>query len=344
VSFSIKEYPDRYELLQAGEHDRQSHVQSSGILSPKQRSAIARSVRASPLSGASEVMLNLKNLSPGKRVAHDARSTGAVRRLVRKERSEVMASRTPGVLLDGSEGSMIELAESLSLQRFIDRHNDPDDPYHLTPHEVVCCAYQFKNGVRYMHTATPSMLSNLALSVNSGWQTQFHLDGAYNFCRHEFGIIGIGMNSMGARFNPVSLSIVNSESKASISACWDATVRGFYSLYTDVDFCDAADCAFCTRMKQTIEGPGTSAMRNLLASEHVANGFFPIDKPSSDNSKAFFSFCKETFGEDIPVLQCSNHIGGTNPISPVLNYSKFWIYPKPFENIPIFRIILILVL
>ncbi len=73
-------------------------------------------------------MLNLKNLSPGKRVAHDARSTGAVGRLVQKARSEVMASRTPGVLLDGSEGSMIELAESLSLQRFIDRHNDPADP------------------------------------------------------------------------------------------------------------------------------------------------------------------------------------------------------------------------
>ena len=46
-----------------------------------------------------------------------------------------MAGRTPGVLLDGSEGSMIELAESLSLQRFVDRHNDPADSYHLNPHE-----------------------------------------------------------------------------------------------------------------------------------------------------------------------------------------------------------------
>ena len=112
----------------------------------------------------------------GKRVAHDVRSTGAVGRLVRKARCEVLASRTPGVLLDGSEGSMIELAESLSLQRFIDRHNDPDDAYHLKPHEVVCCAYQFKNGVWFMHTTTQSMLMNLAYSVNRRWQSQFHLD------------------------------------------------------------------------------------------------------------------------------------------------------------------------
>ncbi len=105
-----------------------------------------------------------------------------------------MAGRTPGVLLDGSGGSMIELAESLSLQRFIDRHNDPEDPYHLDPHEIVCCAFQFKNGVRLMHSTTPSMLMNMAYSVNCGWQTQFHLDGAYNFCKHEFGIIGISIS------------------------------------------------------------------------------------------------------------------------------------------------------
>ncbi len=63
------------------------------------------------MSGPSEVQLNLKNLSPGKRVAPDVCSSGAMRRLVKKTRSEVMADRIPGVLLDGSEGSMIELIE-----------------------------------------------------------------------------------------------------------------------------------------------------------------------------------------------------------------------------------------
>ncbi len=87
------------------------------------------------MSGPTEVSLNLKNLSPGKRVAHDVRSTGAVGRLVRKTRVEVMACCTPGVLLDGSGGSMIELAESLILQRFINHHNDPTDSYQLDPHE-----------------------------------------------------------------------------------------------------------------------------------------------------------------------------------------------------------------
>jgi hypothetical protein len=116
---------------------------------------------------------------------------------------------------------------------------------------------------------------------------------------------------MGAHFNPISLSIVNSESKASITACWDATVKGFYSLYKDVDFCNAPECGFCSMMKKTIEGTHGSAMRKLLSSEHAKQGYFHIEKPSSDNGQAFSSFCKDAFGEDIPKQQCSNHIGST---------------------------------
>ena len=48
---------------------------ATGIL---KRSTVVRAVKASPMSGPTEVMLNLKNLCPGKRVAHDVRSTGAV--------------------------------------------------------------------------------------------------------------------------------------------------------------------------------------------------------------------------------------------------------------------------
>ncbi len=92
-------------------------------------------------------------------------------------------------------------------------------------------------------------------------------------------------------------------------------------------------------MKQTIQGPGTTAMRNLLDSEHVDNSYFHIDKPSSDNGKAFFSFCKETFGEDIPVQQCSNHIGGTNPSAKhtgsklIQIFERFQNSSKIFQNI-----------
>jgi hypothetical protein len=84
-------------------------------------------------------------------------------------------------------------------------------------------------------------------------------------------------------------------------------------------------------MKQTIQGAGTTAMRKLLQSEHVDTGSLHIDKPSSDNGKAFFSFCKETFGEDIPVQQCSNHIGSTNPTA-LITRSKLFQTFETFQT------------
>ena len=123
-------------------------------------------------------------------------------------------------------------SNSLSLKRFIDCHNDPDDPYNLDPHEAVCslcCAFQFKNGVRFLRTTSPHLLSNLARGENCGWQKQIHFDAAHSFCKHEFGILGIGINSMGAHFNPVSLSIVNSwtrSQKPQSERAWRQRLRG----------------------------------------------------------------------------------------------------------------------
>jgi hypothetical protein len=79
--------------------------------------------------------------SPGKHLPYDRRTQGAVGRLVRKTRRDVMAKRVPGVGVDGSEGSMNRLAESLSFSKFIERNNDPDDTFHLEEHQPVCLGH-----------------------------------------------------------------------------------------------------------------------------------------------------------------------------------------------------------
>ncbi len=43
VAISVKEYRDRFVLLQAGEHTLQSHVVSSSIFKPKQKGAVMTS-------------------------------------------------------------------------------------------------------------------------------------------------------------------------------------------------------------------------------------------------------------------------------------------------------------
>ena len=179
VSLAVKEFPERFVLMRSGEHDLHSHDGSTGILNVKQKNAVIASVRSCPMITGNAVQSNLKNFSPDKHVPTTAHNCKAVNRLVSKTRSNLMRDRMQGTDIDGSEGSMIQLAESLSLVQFIKRHNDPDDPFHMDEHQVVCCGYQFSHGVRFMNLSTAHLMNNFARSENAGWQKYMHLDGAY---------------------------------------------------------------------------------------------------------------------------------------------------------------------
>jgi hypothetical protein len=112
----------------------------------------------------------------------------------------------------------------------------------------------------------------------------------------------IGCNRI-AHFNPISLSIVNSESTAAIESSWDASVRGLYSVLKNCRLCDSAECGFCTQVREQDK----PHMRALLLSEDTHNNHFPFDKSSSDCTKQFFSFCKKKFCPNIKVQNCCQH-------------------------------------
>ncbi len=87
----------------------------------------------------------------------------------------------------------------------------------------MCVGHQFRDGVLFMSLTTQHLLLNMARAKNCGWQAQGHFDAAFNWCWKEIALIGFGMNRMGAHFNPVSVSIANSESKEGIENAYKAT-------------------------------------------------------------------------------------------------------------------------
>jgi hypothetical protein len=92
-SFTTKKYSDRIVLLQSGTHTPESHLGCKGILSVKQRGAVARAARLAPMSVGWQVHASLQNFSPGQRVLYNERSLQAVVWLVWRTRAEV-ATRT----------------------------------------------------------------------------------------------------------------------------------------------------------------------------------------------------------------------------------------------------------
>ncbi len=137
---------------------------------------------------------------------------------------------------------MNRLAYSISLVKLLQHHNDPTNSYHMDEHEVVCVGHQFSKSVRFMTLTTPHLLLNMARAKNCGWQAQGHFDATFNWCGKEIALIGFGMNSMGAHFNPVSVSITNSESNEGIKNAYKATYSGLYTVFNSSQLCEGAKC------------------------------------------------------------------------------------------------------
>ena len=63
---------------------------------------------------------------------------------------------------------MTAFPDKIDLLRALERHNDPNDPYHLDMHEVVSLGAQFKGGVKFATFTTAHQLMNIGRAIQSG--------------------------------------------------------------------------------------------------------------------------------------------------------------------------------
>ena len=124
--------------------------------------------------------------------------------------------------------------------------------------------------------------------------------------------------TMGSHYNPVSISIVNSETALSITTAWRHTSAGLYNLFQEVLICNDDECSFCTILNEQIQGEEGRPWREHLASDACRAHDFPVDKPASDNSKALFSSAKERFGRDSMFESCWPCVPALPPLPPLL--------------------------
>ncbi len=126
------------------------------------------------------------------------------------------------------------------------------------------------------------------------------------------------MNSMGAHFNPVSVSIANSESKERIENAYKATCSGLYTVFNSAQLYEGTkceECGFCTQIIEQVTEPDPAAPKWSLWNKEIpsidaGNPHYQLDNPSRDNSKAFFATAKQLFCEDTKVGECENHVSG----------------------------------
>ncbi len=104
---------------------------------------------------------------------------------------------------------MQRLAEEMCIVKLIHLHNRGERDLDL--HEHVCCGSQFSLGVSFMCHTTLHFLMNMARAKSCCWQLQGHFDGSFIFCEKSIAMLGFGMGSLDAHFNPVCFAITNGE-------------------------------------------------------------------------------------------------------------------------------------
>ena len=307
VAFYTKEYAHKIDLYAAGTHTSESHIRSSARLSQHQKHAISTAVGASPLSTGYSVHRNLGNV--GMEVSNDKATRAAVNRLVRKERSKIMHAETGGKKMDANIAAMVEIGRMLQIEKLIEKHNS-DSGFHLDLHTVISGGFDFEDNEVFIHTSTPHLSNNMARAEECGWPTQLHIDGLFNVCSKDFGVIGLGMNSMGAKLNAVSLSLAGTESAEMIDRAYEASLFALHKLYepppTGPKLCNDPNCGFCSMLKHHNSGK----WKAFLATDAGKAKKFDVKKPSSDNTNIFFGWGKRKFGDATKIHQCGAHATG----------------------------------
>jgi hypothetical protein len=240
---------------------------------------------------------------------------------VRKERVATNSKRLYGIPLDNTYGSLQNFCEALFFQTLMQRHNEAkDDDHHLRLHQPFVIAYGIDSDVQslsgspgiFMAVSSLWMLLNIGRALNSGWEMQLQVDATFKVCTEAVGVLGFGVNSLGAHMNLVCTALIpdNRESEEMMKETWNAIRRAFHLLLTRYKRCPIHDCMPCMAFQAVHDG---AAVQELLGDDDfTTRKKIPVGKAGSDNSAAFQNFARNVL--EIPASQCFSHLTGESVV------------------------------
>ncbi len=133
---------------------------------------------------------------------------------------------------------------------------------HLELHQPVCVGHQFNAGVVFGCYSTPMLLLHALRGINSGWPFLAGFDTTFGITSKKFELMGISINSLRRKANPLCLCIVKKEEAIAYETVYDSTEGGVFELIHNMKlFRQSLKCGMCDAVWEQIEqGP----MQDLL--------------------------------------------------------------------------------
>ena len=245
---------DRAIALQSqGEHSAESHAQDkvSKFLSIPQTAAVQQIVGTNPMVSSTTVRRGTE-LLPDESGRISPSRVRLVHRAVTAHRARVLQPFSQGEKLNGEEGSLTRLSEKIYLDTLVEEHNAGGQ--HLELHKPVCVGHQFKDGVVFGCYTTPMLLLHTTRGINSGWPLLAGFDTTFGITSKKFELMGISINSLRRKANPVCLCIVKKEEAIAYETMYNSMEGGVFALVHNMKLCkQSTHCEMCDAVREQIK-------------------------------------------------------------------------------------------
>ena len=320
VKFRITATLKGIKLESQGEHSAQSHASDkmTKFLTLPQTAAVQQIVSTNPMVNATTVRRGTQLLSDEAGRISPSKSR-LVARAVTAHRSRVLEPFTQGEKLDGDEGSLTRLSEKIFLRTLVEEHNAGGE--HLQLHKPVCVGHQFQDGVVFGCYSTPMLLLHSTRGINSEWPFLAGFDTTFGITSKKFELMGISINSLRRKANPVCLCIVKKEDAIAYEMMYNSMEGGVFELVHNMKICkQSKHCEMCDAVREQIEQapmqtlltPPKPAKKKKGAERSAPFKFvIPLEKPMCDNTTKFSGWIirKKPHLKD-SILQCGAHLTG----------------------------------
>ena len=301
-----------------GKHTPESHSIDRSIRGLKlpQKAAVASAVRVQPMASATDVRRSLNIVDKARRDAvYVSPSKGrAMQREVAKVRREVLSEFSCGEKVDRTEGSHTRMCAKIFIKDVVAEHNRSGGA-HLQLHAPVCVGHQFSHGRTLACFSTPFLLLNAARGVNDGWPLQLHFDSTGGISDSKIDVLGITVNSLRNKSNPICLCIANQEDADGYEFMYESMEAGLFQLLGRTCLCSES-CEVCDAIReQKVQAP----MRDQLRPPKKKKGppepkkkfQLPLANALCDNTTKFSKFIHSKFPNfKGKILQCAAHLTG----------------------------------
>jgi len=261
------------------EHTEEHHVYETAT---RLSVSVIRSIEVAVHSDVRQSVTAIRRNVSTEEAPIEVQQNDRVRRVVKRARQEEMVQRSPverGFVPNGDLGTLRKFAQDHSMLRFLKRHNNVDDSFHLGSYDMFVAASNFDEDTTdfAIFYSCVFMLTTLFRVIESGWAVNMCVDLFHRFCTADVKMIGFGAMVLGGKNYPILLGTIpdtHGKSNKMYQNAWQVLCNMLRRFVREGKPYGYPNCSSCTETNSAMSG---KRVHSLISSQQfIQTGGIPL--------------------------------------------------------------------